>query len=400
MGNTKRLASAIGDAIKLSDRSGWVDSTSPASGERYAAITFHDYMAMCLYDEIDGYYKSGPVRVGKSGDFYTSSGIGSIMGIKLAGYAAKLAAGQARAVTIMEWGAGTGALANQMLTALEESDGGDGPPWLADAHYVLVDSNPVHLDEARSTLAGRAMGDAGLAPALSFMQPEEAEAYLREVGNERFAIVIGNELLDAFPVHRVVQREGALWELGVTTSNAISAAADFRYVHMPLSDERIPAVLERDGIQLREGQIFEVNLNAEQWIVKLARFIHQGSLVLIDYGHEALELAAPHRMRGSLLCYKDHVARDEPFLEPGNQDMTAHVNFTSCRAAGTAAGWSLRYYATQKQFLVDEGLLSELTGHDGTNPFGEAAKRNRAIRQLLLSDAMSETFKVLVLDKS
>ena len=230
------------------------------------------------------------------------------------------------------------------------------------------------------------------------MKPEEAEAYLAREGEERFTAVIANELLDAFPVHRVVRRNGRLWELGAAAAE-VGAGAAFRYVHMPLSDERIEAALLRDGMELREGQIAEVNLEAERWIAKLGGLIRQGCLTLIDYGHEARELAAPHRMRGTLLCYRDHIARDEPFLDPGGQDITAHVNFTACMAAGAEAGWATRYYGTQKRFLVDEGLLADLAEHDGSDPFGEAARHNRAIRQLLLSDAMSETFKVLVLDK-
>lgn len=416
MGNSKRLTQSILHTIAASNRLGWLEKPPASVGEGIPAITFHDYMAMCLYDERDGYYKSGRVRIGKEGDFYTSSAIGSIMGGKLAGYAAKLAGGQSRAVTIMEWGAGTGALAQQMLAALDGiEENGTVPAWLADARWVLVDGNPVHLDEARSRLAGRLSGSAG--PALAFMTPEEAEAELGRSGEDRFTIVIANELLDAMPVHRVVKRGGALRELGVAAAEAGpgapgtdmagslaglidgGAGSDFRYVHMPLSDERIAAALHRDGVRLREGQIMEVNMNAERWIAKLGALIRRGCLMLIDYGHEAAELAGPHRMQGTLLCYKNHVARDEPLLDPGGQDMTAHVNFTACMAAGAAAGWRRRYYGTQKQFLVDEGLLSELADHDGTNPFGEAAKRNRAIRQLLLSDAMSETFKVLALDK-
>ena len=231
------------------------------------------------------------------------------------------------------------------------------------------------------------------------MTPEAAEeSLLQDAGNDRYAIIVANELLDAFPVHRVVRAAGKLWELGVAAAAESNVA--FRYAYMPLSDGRIEAVLRRDGIALREGQIIEVNLEAEQWIARLAGKIRHGCMVLIDYGHEAVELAAPHRMRGTLLCYKDHVAKDEPFADPGGQDMTAHVNFTACMAAAVAAGWEIGYYGTQKQFLVDQGVLTDLSAaHDGSNPFGPEARRNRAIRQLLLSDGMSETFKVLVLRK-
>ncbi|MBO7743863.1 SAM-dependent methyltransferase [Paenibacillus sp. MWE-103] len=389
-----RLETAILQAIESGGRRGRVmgaDASSAAS-ER-PAMTFRDYMAMCLYDERDGYYRAGGVRVGRAGDFYTSSAIGTIMGGKLAGYAAKLAGSQGLPVTVVEWGAGTGALGQHMLAAWEA-----GRPGRSPEAYWLVDGSPAHLAEARRRL-GEGTGMAG-GPAVKYMTPGEAEAALCASADDRFVVVIANELLDAFPVHRVVLRGGILRELGV--AEAAEGEGDgeaFVYAEMALSDDRLEAVLRRDGITLREGQILEVNLAAEAWLADMAARMARGCLVLVDYGHEARELAAPHRMRGTLLCYKEHVARDEPLLDPGGQDMTAHVNFTACMAAAAAAGWERVYYDTQKQFLVDEGVLADFAPHDGTDPFGEAARHNRAIRQLLLSDAMSETFKVLALRK-
>jgi SAM-dependent MidA family methyltransferase len=198
-----------------------------------------------------------------------------------------------------------------------------------------------------------------------------------------------------------------LWELGVTCAadagnEAKSGGRDsslFRYAFMPLTDPRIAESLKADGIVLREDQEFEVNLAAERWISLVGRLVEDGALIIIDYGHEAAELAAPHRMRGTLLCYKEHVAHDDPFVAAGRQDITAHVNFSACRRAAEGSGWEAFYYDTQKQFLVDQGILNDLIAHDGSDPFGEAAKSNRAIRQLLLSDNMSEAFKVLALRK-
>ncbi|REE93005.1 SAM-dependent MidA family methyltransferase [Paenibacillus taihuensis] len=418
MNQKERLTASIHREIEQSECYGWIPS--PAEDDREVrCITFRDYMDRCLYDETDGYYKSGHVRVGKDGDFYTSSQVGSLMGEKLASCIDQLInVDEEERLTIVEWGAGTGALSRQMLTAWLDAS----RPWLSRLQYIVVDSNPVHLNEARSCLepVQERMGEGGF---IAFMTPDEARSVLqgrreRAVHQERDVqqqtIIVANELLDAFPVHRVQQKNGQLWELGVTTTDSTelatstanataSAAAEkgelFKYVCMPLSDERILSVLERDGIRLMEGQIAEVNLAAEDWIAELGEMISRGALLLVDYGHEAAELTAPHRMHGTLLCYKDHVAYDRPFLAPGEQDITAHVNFTACKAAAGAAGWNVHYYDTQKQFLIDHGLLQDLVAHDGMNPFSEAARRNRAIRQLLLSDGMSEAFKVLVLHK-
>ncbi|SEN11048.1 class I SAM-dependent methyltransferase [Paenibacillus sp. OV219] len=396
MNQSERLTASIHRAIEQSDRYGWI-SPLPDTGEEIRCISFRDYMDRCLYDETDGYYKSGKVRVGKEGDFYTSSQIGSLMGEKLASCIAKLIDGaeQDPHLTIVEWGAGTGALSRQMLTAWLDSS----LPWLARLRYVVVDSNPVHLNEARNQMeqVQERIGEEGV---VVFMSPDEARVALRN-GQEKgeYSLVVANELLDAFPVHRVQQKHGRLWELGVTTAVSVNNRESFEYVLMPLTDDGISAVLKRDGIQLKEGQITEVNLAAEQWIAQMGELIPEGTLLLVDYGHEAAELTAPHRMHGTMLCYKDHVAYDRPFLAPGEQDITAHINFTGCKSAAEASGWHVHYYDTQKQFLIDHGLLQDLASHDGMNPFSEAARRNRAIRQLLLSDGMSESFKVLMLRK-
>ncbi|MBP3964227.1 class I SAM-dependent methyltransferase [Paenibacillus lignilyticus] len=405
--NGRRLSLLIGEQIANSPLRGRV-SVHARENADVSCISFHDYMAMCLYDEKEGYYRSGKIRIGKKGDFYTSSAIGSIMGEKLANCAAALAESRMEsAIRIAEWGAGTGLLSQQMITAWSAA----GHSWLSQAQHYIVDSNPVHLVEAQARLEQALAGldnAAAPRPQLQFMTPEEAKNVWKDANNcaggasspteTTYSIIIANELLDAFPVHRIVMIEGQLWELGVAMKDNADEDA-FRYVYTALTDERIAEVLRRDEIDLLEGQITEVNLAAERWITEMSKMVEQGALMLVDYGHEAQEITASHRMQGTLLCYKDHVAHDRPFSAPGEQDITSHVNFTACRHAADRAGWQVQYYDTQKQFLLDQGLLQDLVAHDGTNPFGEAARRNRSIRQLLLSDNMSESFKVMVLVK-
>ncbi|WP_165822519.1 class I SAM-dependent methyltransferase [Paenibacillus montanisoli] len=400
MAKTGRLPAYIKERIDISGLKGRLSPSHEEAGEA-SCISFHDYMAICLYDENDGYYRSGNVRVGKSGDFYTSSSIGTIMGEKLAAYAASLieANGAASSLIFMEWGAGTGLLSQQIIAAWTKA----GHAWLNRAKYCVVDSNPVHLKEAQGRLRQGTSGIPGLLK-LNFMPPEEAHGVLSDLKqgeNEpsSMVIIIANELLDAFPVHRVAKHNGQLWELGVAAAASDCEPEWFRYVYTSLTDSRIAEALALDGIELLEGQITEVNLAAEAWIAQLGGLISCGALLIVDYGHEARELTAPHRMQGTMLCYKDHMAADRPFMAPGEQDITAHVNFTACRRSAGKSGWQELYYDTQKQFLIDQGLLQDLTPHDGSNPFGEAARRNRSIRQLLLSDGMSESFKVMVLGK-
>ncbi|MFD0715121.1 class I SAM-dependent methyltransferase [Paenibacillus sp. GCM10027626] len=387
------LIERIRTQIQHADAWGWREKREGGT-ERVPCISFRDYMACCLYDDKEGYYSSGEVRIGRAGDFYTSSGIGTIFGEMLAAYIASLTGRLGTsAADIAEWGAGSGALSAQMLAEWRRKG-----QRLA-GHYAVVDANPVHLREAARAVEG-------IHPHLFVMKPAEAiNMKWRSNQADQPLIVIANELLDAFPVHRVARLHGRLWELGVSLSlddapaGPANGEALFSTVYMPLSDERIEQSLLADGIELAEGQETEVNLDSEGWLAEMSEAIDYGAIVIIDYGHEAAELTASHRMRGSFLCYSGHIAHDNPYLNPGRQDLTSHINFTACRRAAERAGWQVAAYQTQKQFLVEQGILQQLIAHQDSNPFSEPARRNRSIRQLLLSDGMSETFKVLTLYK-
>ncbi|GGG10364.1 class I SAM-dependent methyltransferase [Paenibacillus abyssi] len=377
------LEQFIKQRLETTEAEGWYKNRH---GERIEVkcITFHEYMAICLYDDTYGYYRSGQVRVGRDGDFYTSSGIGTIMAELTASYIRKSASEWGECTSVCEWGGGTGQLASQMLSAWLNSD----PEWAGKLSYWFIDDHPAHMNKAKDTLSefnGRIR-----------IHYQSAEDAIKVTWDDEPVIMLANELLDAFPVHRVMLFEGDLWELGVTYDKV---KGGFRYCYMALSDPRIEASMRRDRIMLHEGQETEIGLAAELWLSSLMQRVKKGSLILIDYGDTSEELTAPHRMKGSLLCYRNHQAYDDPFLSPGQQDITAHVNFTACRNIAEANGWRIGYYNTQKQFLVDQGIMSLLANHAGRDPFSKEARRNRSIRQLLLSDGMSETFKVLVLTK-
>lgn len=378
----KTLINRIADQIAGMPAVGWQPGTSDSIG-RVRCMTFKQYMSLCLYDSQDGYYRSGPVRIGRNGDFYTSSAVGTVLAYCLTNYLHAYAGG--RKLQLVEWGAGTGRLTTQIQEAWRAKSV-DWPDYFC--RPVLVDDHPGHLDEAKLALSAYE----SLSPL--FFSSDEA---MQGGGHwqELSAVVLANELLDAFPVNRVTVENGALVELGV----AGNAEEGFYEVYMPVSDERIAASLQRDGIRLTEGQQTEINIEAEAWLMRVGEVMGSGRVIIIDYGHEAEEYAARHRMKGTLLCYSDHIASDEPYLRIGEQDITAHVPFTSLRHAAEAGGWQIAYYATQKQFLMDHGAFELLQNHSGTDPFGPEARMNRAVRQLLLSDSMSETFKVLVLDK-
>ncbi|RJE90785.1 SAM-dependent methyltransferase [Paenibacillus sp. 1011MAR3C5] len=381
------LAYRIADRINLSRQEGWYELPGVET-QLLPCITFHEYMEACLYDETYGYYRTGEARVGKEGDFYTSSAIGSIMSEIVSRYALTFQSTLGLPVVLTEWGAGTGRLSAGIAASLRKLT----PQWESRFSQRLIEDHPGHRAKVKASY-----DEAGL-PTAPPVYTSREYVMKRESREEQGAVlVIANELLDAFPVHRIIRKGETYRELGV----AESPGHGFVYAEMPLSDAVFLAWLERDGICLRDGQITELCPGARDWLLQLGRLLHAGDRVmLIDYGHEAEEYAAEHRMQGTLMTYSRHQASDSPFLSAGERDITAHVSFSFIRSSAEEAGFRVDYYDTQKQFLLDNDIFELLGSHDGSNPFGEEAKRNRAVRQLLLSDGMSESFKVMIVEKT
>jgi SAM-dependent MidA family methyltransferase len=347
-----------------------------------AAIRFRDYMELCLYHPQWGYYMQPREKIGKAGDFYTASNIGGVLGEALAYYIARQAASLTGQVRIMEWGAGTGRLAAQILDSIRDHF----PELYQRVHYIVVEKSPWHQQCQRQQLADHRH-------VVRQWTPEEA---LEAGGAGQADFMLSNELLDAFPVHRLRQRQEALMELYVGWDVSTGA---FCELELPCTDEALIGFLRESGIELANGQTADISLEAPGWLSERLGELENGELITIDYGDTSRELFGTHRMNGTLLCYKNHLAGENPYIYAGEQDITAHVDFSACIRSGNQAGVAQWQLMTQKEFLLESGVLERLVSHDGRDPFSPAAKRNRAIRQLLLSDGMSELFKVLIQKK-
>jgi SAM-dependent MidA family methyltransferase len=343
-------------------------------------ITFHDFMAVCLYDPEHGYYNTDRIKIGKEGDFYTSSSLGSFMGKMLAKTFVRLLREEGWDQgnwQIVEWGGGTGRLSLHILDHLQVIE----PSLYEKLQYTIVDRSSFHRSLQQEALL--------LHPQVRFQEPEQWLAHHQSVPT----IVCSNELLDAFPVHRIRYYQGRFQQIYVSWD---SKREQFQEQYDERLEPELLNFIEQEQLPTRERQHFEINLEADRWIRKMAERLNPGALVTIDYGDVREELYGPHRMNGTLMCYKKHQAHDNPYINVGEQDITAHVNFSSCIHSGIQAGLQNWELETQRRFLVSNGILELLVSHDGTDPFGAAARNNRAIRQLLLSDQMSELFKVLI----
>ncbi|NOU95425.1 SAM-dependent methyltransferase [Paenibacillus sp. LMG 31456] len=340
-------------------------------------------MELCLYHPEHGYYMNNKDKIGRNGDFYTSSAIGGLFGEVLANYVASQAEelGTEQELTLVEWGGGTGQLAQQLLDELKVS----AMTVYKRMAYISVEASPHHRAVQADRLAEHA-------ERVQWMNEQE---WLIAAPRDN-VIVFSNELLDAFPVHRVQIVKGQLYEIYVEWDDREGGFRDKLFL---LAAGPVLDYINSQGVEMQDGQLLEVNLEATAWIHRIGHSIGRGQLVTIDYGDRSEELYAPYRMNGTLMTYRKHVAEDNPYTHPGEQDITSHVNFSCLIKEGAAVGLKQEQFITQKQFLVENGLLQKLQDTASPDPFSAAARRNRAVRQLLLSDQMSELFKVLIQKK-
>ncbi|SDM89919.1 SAM-dependent methyltransferase, MidA family [Paenibacillus sp. yr247] len=352
--------------------------------EENKAITFRDYMDICLYSEPQGYYRNESPKIGKQGDFYTSSSVGSVMGEMVAAYICAQLHNEIpnmEPIHIVEWGGGNGRLALHLIDEMKRI----APAIYARLTYTIIESSAYHRGLQRAALEEHAQITQFTSEAEWFAEMPQAHVF-----------VLANELLDAFPVHRIRYKDLLFNESYVTWQEEEQI---FQEIWLPISSKRILDCIRRSKVQWSDGQIGEINLDAEEWFSHVSKRIYSGSCIVIDYGDIEKELYASHRYNGTLMCYRKHQAHDNPWIHQGEQDMTSHVNFSSCQTAAHESGFSFCKLQTQREFLVEQGILQRLQNHFDPNPFSDVSKRNRAIRQLLISDQMSELFKVFIATK-
>ena len=336
-------------------------------------ISFAQFMGMALYAPGLGYYTAGARKFGAAGDFITAPELTPLFGRALARQAAQVMA--ASRPFILEAGAGSGRLAADLLKALE------GMGSLPERYFILDISTD--LRQRQQELLARE------APQLL-----DRVEWLETLPESFSGLVLGNELLDAMPVHCVTWEDGAVLEKGV----ALDAEGQFCWQDRPASGR----LLEEAGAIAGEcllppGFSSEVALAAPAWAATWGERLAQGALLLLDYGFPRREFYHPQRHGGTLMCHYRHQAHPDPFHLPGLQDITAHVDFTGVIAAAFPAGLELLGYTSQAQFLFNCGLLQDLeTLEPGSPPYLKAAA---AVNKLVQPQEMGELFKVIAMGK-
>jgi len=352
--------------------SAWIREEMMRRGGR---VPFALYMEWALYHPEWGYYMRDQKKIGKEGDFYTSPSIHPVFAEVLADEMAKRADELGtESFDLIEFGAGEGRLAFDILARWQSVR----PDLYERTLYRIVESSP----------SLRARQQERLREHRVIWQSEEEVC----AGAPYAGIVLTNELLDAFPVHRIIRTAEGLQEL--------YAAWDgewFTMVPGPLSDPRIEDYLARYGAPLLIGQAAEAGLPGLDWYERAAGLLSQGAILTIDYGFEAQMLYHKSRLRGTLRGYFRHTVTDDPFARIGEQDLTADVNFTALQLRGEELGLKTLFFGSQSRYLLQSGILERLTDAFSPDPFRDPnVKRNMAIKQLILPGGIGDHFKVLV----
>ncbi len=352
---------------------GWLRRRLAATGP----VPFRQFMAWALFHPDFGYYAAGRVRVGHGdGDFTTAPHLSPLFARCLARLvvAADRGLGHPDPFTLVEGGPGEGRLARDLLDALGET----APELYARLRYAP--------DEASPALARRQA--AALAPHAKILA-----SWVPEGGEPVTGLYLSNELLDAFPVHRLTRRGGELAEVHV----AVREGA-LEEVLAPPSRPDFEAILAAAGVTPGEGYEVEWSPELARWLHRVARGLARGYLVTIDYGDEAARLFGPGRPRGTVAAYRRHRLAEDLLAEPGHQDLTAHVNFTALRQEAERCGFACAPLLGQREFLFALGLAEEVAAleeQDLEAPDLLAARR--ALAPLLFPDAgMGEAFRALV----
>ncbi|MCY0857490.1 SAM-dependent methyltransferase [Cupriavidus sp. D39] len=362
------LTAHIGQAID--DAGGW--------------LGFDRYMALALYAPGLGYYSGGAAKFGRDArdgsDFITAPELSPYFARTLARqFAPLLAQGLSQ---VLEFGAGTGRLAADLLLALEQE--GQLPE-----RYAIVELSGELRARQQATLAARAPH---LAPRVAWLDtlPEHFEG-----------IVVGNEVLDAMPVRLFARSHGRWLERGVArrdddADQADAADAAFVFSDRPLAADALPEALH--AVAGDHDIVTETHAEAEGFMRAVGTMLTRGAVFLIDYGFPAAEYYHPQRVGGTLMCHYRHHAHPDPFLYPGLQDITAHVNFSGIAHAAADAGLTVAGFASQARFLMNAGITELLMALDpnDTRNFLPAAN---AVQKLLSEAEMGELFKVIALTR-
>ena len=340
------------------------------------AISFSKYMEMALYTPGLGYYAAGRTKLGQQGDFTTAPEISPLFGATitqtLLPVIEKLKTDR-QPVNILEFGAGSGALAESILDTLKNEG-------VSIDSYNILDLSADLIERQQVRLKGRT----------------EKICWINQLPNKFTGIILANEVLDAMPVELITLVDGK-WQYKDVCINSNDPMSFSFCTGSEVPNELIPQYLQ--SASLLNGYTTELHLQGQGWIKALGQCLDQGIFLTFDYGFPEHEYYHSQRGQGTLIGHYRHHTIQDPFYFPGLCDLTAHVNWTAITETAIEHGFNFVGYTSQASYLMDAGigqLLLEIANPTDTKTFMPLAN---GIQKLLSEAEMGELFKVLCLTK-
>src|SRR5215203_750031 len=334
-------------------------------------IPFCEFMEIALYYPELGYYTSERNKIGWQGDYYTSPHITTVFGEMIADQLEEMwrLLGKGK-FTIVEYGAGTGSLCSSILTQLKNNR-----EFYAQLNYCIIEKSDAMCRKAKNAW------------------PDKVSWHkcIKEISPVT-GCILSNELIDNFSVHQVMMKD-ELMEVFVDFKN------DFFELLKPASNE-LKEYMEELKVGLKQGFRTEINLQAIDWMKEIGEALHKGFVLTIDYGFPSYELYSDKRKMGTLLCYHHHTINDCPYRNIGDQDITAHVNFSALHHWGLVNGLECTGFTSQAYFLLALGLADHIRRMERFPKQGEMAPNQKALLINSLLMDLGTKIKVLIQHKN
>lgn len=338
-------------------------------------MPFVEFMQQALYAPDFGYYSAGLQKFGAQGDFVTAPELTPLFGKTLANQCQDILITLDNPI-LFEFGAGSGRLAVDLLQSLEERG------CLPSEYHILEVSN--NLRQRQYELIRKEIPH--LLERVKWLDRWPEKAFQ--------GVIVANEVLDAMPVHRFLQTESGLLESFI----ALDPQGQLKEIFKPCNNQRLLSYIQSVLPKQDSPYLSEVNLFVEDWIKQCYIMLDKGAMILLDYGFPRHEYYHPDRRTGTLMCHYHHRAHTDPLAHLGEQDITAHVDFTQVAEAGHQAGFHIAGFTNQASFLLANGLLS-LLEQEGQTDERSRLKAGQAVKQLVQPSEMGELFKVIALTK-
>ncbi|MCX4188441.1 class I SAM-dependent methyltransferase [Methylophaga sp. OBS4] len=339
-------------------------------------ISFAQYMQLCLYQPGLGYYSAGSHKLGQGGDFTTAPEITPLFAMSLAHHVHD-ALQQTTGKQVLEFGAGSGRLAADMLKQLDQLKSLPQQYLIIEASADLRQRQQQHISKA---------------------VPEYADKvrWLDTLPAKFNGVIVANEVCDAMPVHLLQFTEEHVFERCVTRK-----AGEFDWLDTDITDARLCQKAEHIRATIGPRHyLTEVNLFAEDWIRSIAANLEQGAVFIIDYGYPFAQYYHADKSQGCLRCYYRQQGHDDPLILQGLQDITSHVEFTSLAEAAVSGALDVAGFHEQGEFLIAANITDIAASFQSHTDALSWLKASAALKQLLLPEQMGHNFKVLSLTKA